>query len=73
LKTDSYLPRDRRPDLERVVIGAADDTAAAELEAGDDVVVVALQHLAGGRAGERRERRGQETVDNKWRLNRMTG
>ena len=51
---DPYLPRDSRPDLERVVVRAADDTVAAELEACDDVVVVTLQHLGVGR-GERNE------------------
>ena len=33
-----------RPHLERVVVGAGDDLVVVELEARDDVLVVALQH-----------------------------
>lgn len=36
----SYLSSDGWPDFERVVVRAADDQVAAELEAGDDVVVM---------------------------------
>lgn len=43
-----YLSCNGRPDFQRVVIGAADDAVAAELEAGDHVVVVTFQHLWDG-------------------------
>lgn len=42
---DAYLSCDGRPHFERVVVGAADDAVAAELEAGDHMVVVTFQHL----------------------------
>lgn len=40
-----YLPSDGRPDFERVVIRTADDQVAAELEAGDHMIIVAFQLL----------------------------
>lgn len=45
LQTLTYLSRNGRPDFQRVVVGAADDAVAAELEAGDHVVVVTFQNL----------------------------
>ena len=42
---NSYLSCDSRPDFQRVVVGAADDAVATELEAGDHVVIVTFQHL----------------------------
>ena len=50
--TDAYLSVDRGPHLQRVVVGAAHDAVAAELEAGDHVVVMTFKHLGG------REREG---------------
>lgn len=43
--SDAYLSCDGRPHFERVVVRAADDAVAAELEAGDHMVVVTFQHL----------------------------
>lgn len=43
--SNAYLSCDSRPHFERVVVGAADDAVAAELEAGDHVVIVTFQHL----------------------------
>ena len=40
-----YLAGDRWPDLEGVVVGTADDLIAAEFEAGDDVIIMTLEHL----------------------------
>lgn len=42
---DPYLSCDGRPDFQCVVVRAADDAVTAELEAGDHMVVVTLQHL----------------------------
>lgn len=41
----SYLPSDGRPDFERVVVGAADNQVAAELETRDHMIIVTFQHL----------------------------
>lgn len=41
----SYLSCDSWPDFQRVVVRAADDAIATELEAGDHVVIVAFEHL----------------------------
>jgi hypothetical protein len=41
----AHLARDGGPHLEGVVVGAAHYPVAAELQTGDDVVVVPLQHL----------------------------
>lgn len=40
-----YLSCDGWPDFQRVVVRAADDAVATELEAGDHVVVMTFQHL----------------------------
>lgn len=49
----SYLSCDGRPDFQGVVVGAADDAVATELEAGDHVVVMTFQHLLDGTDEER--------------------
>lgn len=41
-----YLACHCWPHFERVVVGATDDAVPAELQARDDVVIVALEHLA---------------------------
>ena len=43
--TGAYLSGGDGPHFERVVIGPADDAAATELEARDDMVVMPLQDL----------------------------
>lgn len=40
-----YLSCDGRPDFQRVVVWAADNAVATELEAGDHVVIMTFQHL----------------------------
>lgn len=42
---DTHLASDRRPHLERVVIRAAHYAVSTELQTGDDMVIMAFQHL----------------------------
>lgn len=41
----AHLSRGARPHFERVVVGAADDQVAAELQTCDHMIIVTLQHL----------------------------
>lgn len=50
---DTYLSCDGRPDFQRVVVRAADNAVATELEAGDHVIVMTFQHLLDGTDEER--------------------
>lgn len=53
-QTPTYLSCNGRPDFQRVVVRAADNAVAAELEAGDHVVVMTFQHLWDGTDREER-------------------
>lgn len=41
----AYLAGQSWPDFQGIIIGAADDPLAAELEAGDDVIIMTFQNL----------------------------
>lgn len=63
---DPYLSCDGRPDFQRVVVRAADDAVATELEAGDHVVVMTFQHL---QMVTDKERRNEKDMEDGWMLN----